>query len=316
MKKLIKKLLRESLLREEMVSDISNLGLYHNPDYDMIGIYDPQMMNQGLEEYDYDKQLEAVKGGVNYRFNEKYDSYEIDSISAEKGYGPILYMILMTFAGDNGLMASRVRNQVSNDAKNVWQNFYDGKGSQYVEAIPLDSEHHDEDSLRHKYVIKTPVDTSKSVAINNEILSNDSYGEKDNGIAEAIESYIRNDMRDIYSEQEYPLANPPMYGDSDYEKRNGKIVNGSPKFFLSLVPKLDTNDEETIENIEDLSNMINNGQEIDPPTLYVDGNNVIDHDGRHRAYAAIKSGVNEIPILIIDINNKPITNLDLNPQIR
>jgi len=122
---------------------------------------------------------------------------------------------------------------------------------------------------------------------------------------------------DIYKrldEQEYPLANPPMYGDSDYKQRNGKIIKANPQFFLSLVPQLDIEDEETIENIDDLSNMINNNQKIDPPTLYIDGKDVVQHDGRHRAYAAIKSGVKEIPILIIDINNKEITDLKLNRQ--
>lgn len=100
----------------------------------------------------------------------------------------------------------------------------------------------------------------------------------------------------------YPLQDPPLYGDSDYKQRNGFISNFSPQQYINLLPKLSM-DEETIENIDELYNMIINGNLIDPPTLYLDGNNIINHDGRHRAYAAIKAELNYIPVLVLDINN-------------
>jgi len=115
---------------------------------------------------------------------------------------------------------------------------------------------------------------------------------------------------------EYPLQDPPMYGDSDYKTRGGKIFQVTPKDYLSLVPSLDLSDEETQENIEDLASMMSGGQEIDPPTLYVYGNQVIDHDGRHRAYAAINLGMDKIPVLVIDKEGVPIKDFSFNPQVK
>ena len=101
----------------------------------------------------------------------------------------------------------------------------------------------------------------------------------------------------------YPLADPPMYGNSNYKSRNGKIINMLPQDFLFLTPHLEL-DDASEENIEDLANMMKNGVEIDPPTLYLDGNQVDNHDGRHRVYAAMRLGLKTIPVLMIDINNK------------
>jgi hypothetical protein len=123
---------------------------------------------------------------------------------------------------------------------------------------------------------------------------------------------LRREIRNVIKESFFPLSDPPMYGDSDYKKRGGKIFYKSPSDFLRLVPELKM-DEETIENIEDLKIHMKSGKEIDPPTLYVDGDVVIDHDGRHRAYAAIELGFGEIPILVIDANNK-VENFPVNKQ--
>jgi hypothetical protein len=115
---------------------------------------------------------------------------------------------------------------------------------------------------------------------------------------------------------DYPLQDPPMYGDSDYKNRGGKIFQVSPMEYLSLVPKLDISDEETQENIDELSDMMENGQNIDPPTLYVYGDQVIDHDGRHRAYASIKLGINKMPVLVIDKEGTPIQDFNFKPQVK
>jgi len=117
----------------------------------------------------------------------------------------------------------------------------------------------------------------------------------------------------VFREDQYPISDPPLYSDSDYKKRGGKIFYKSPEEFLSLVPKL-TLDDESIENIEILKDMIESDQEIDPPTLYVDGDDIVNHDGRHRAYAAIKSGIEEIPILVIDREGREIKGFNFNPQ--
>ena len=65
-------------------------------------------------------------------------------------------------------------------------------------------------------------------------------------------------------------------------------------------------DDESEENIEDLVNMMKQGHKIDPPTLYLDGKQVDNHDGRHRIHSAMRLGLQRVPVLIIDINgDKP-----------
>lgn len=103
----------------------------------------------------------------------------------------------------------------------------------------------------------------------------------------------------------FPISDPPMYGDSNYKSRNGKIIQMRPQDYLSLVPQLEL-DDASEENIEDLAGMMKQGVEIDPPTLYLDGTQVDNHDGRHRVYAAMRLGLKMVPVLMLDINgNEP-----------
>lgn len=101
----------------------------------------------------------------------------------------------------------------------------------------------------------------------------------------------------------FPIADPPMYGDSNYKSRNGIIIQMKPQDYLSLVPHLEL-DDDSEDNIEDLANMMSQGREIDPPTLYLDGTQVDNHDGRHRVYAAMRLGLKTVPVLMLDINGK------------
>ena len=125
---------------------------------------------------------------------------------------------------------------------------------------------------------------------------------------------LRKIVRNVIKESMFPLSDPPMYGDSDYKNRGGKIFYKNPNEFLELVPELKM-DDATIENIEDLKSHMESGREIDPPTLYVSGDSVINHDGRHRAYAAIEMGLSEIPILVIDSDNV-VNSFPTNRQLK
>ena len=100
----------------------------------------------------------------------------------------------------------------------------------------------------------------------------------------------------------FPIADPPIYGDSNYKERNGVIINMKPIDYLSLVPHLEL-DDASEDNINDLASMMKDGVKIDPPTLYLDGNEVDNHDGRHRVYAAMRLGLKTVPVLMLDINN-------------
>jgi hypothetical protein len=119
---------------------------------------------------------------------------------------------------------------------------------------------------------------------------------------------------DIQEVKQYPIEDPPLYGDTDYKQRNGIIIYMTPERYLSLVKKLDL-DEESLENIDDLSKMMIKGKKVDPPTLYLSDNQIIDHDGRHRAYAAKEIGITELPVLIIDVEDKIPNIKELKKQI-
>lgn len=97
----------------------------------------------------------------------------------------------------------------------------------------------------------------------------------------------------------YPLADPPQYGDTDYKARGGKIITMRPDAYLALAPPLEQ-DEETLENVEILSEHITSGREIDPPMLQYKDGVVVNHDGRHRAQAARELGIRKLPVLVYD----------------
>ena len=92
----------------------------------------------------------------------------------------------------------------------------------------------------------------------------------------------------------YPLApRGEWYGDSDFAARGGKVVMMNPQEYIDSVRPL-TRDEETLENVEDLRNHIEEGNQLDPLTIYEGGQ----EDGRHRALAAIDLGIEQVPVIL------------------
>lgn len=104
----------------------------------------------------------------------------------------------------------------------------------------------------------------------------------------------------------YPLQDPPDYAFTDYKRRGGLIVTMTPDRFLALARPLEL-DEVAEENITDLVTRMQGGHRIDPPMLEITGERVTDHDGRHRANAAKRLGITELPVLIFDTRGEAIT---------
>lgn len=103
-------------------------------------------------------------------------------------------------------------------------------------------------------------------------------------------------------EAEYPLANPDemqtFRGDLDWK---GKIVNMPVDKFLKLAAPLPAEHlafPQTQARIEQLVAKMKTGT-IDPLVLITDRGRVVSHEGRHRAYAAKRMGITEVPVLII-----------------
>ncbi len=93
--------------------------------------------------------------------------------------------------------------------------------------------------------------------------------------------------------KKYPIASRgEWYGDANYKETGGKIVEMSPDEYLSQVRPLEI-DEVSQENIDILAEHMTDGKTLDPLAIYQGGK----EDGRHRAYAAKKLGIEKVPVL-------------------
>lgn len=138
-----------------------------------------------------------IKGAINVRPNSEYGSFEVYSVYADKGYGPLMYKIAMSYAGNSGLMPTRSKN-ITPEAKRIWKEFYNGVGASDVKRQKID-EAYPEEFLNYKYVINKPVNLSTATALNNRFLMNDKHGELRDGLLELADSLLLNKMRSIYN---------------------------------------------------------------------------------------------------------------------
>lgn len=93
---------------------------------------------------------------------------------------------------------------------------------------------------------------------------------------------------------------PPKFGNIDYERRGGVVIETSPQKYLSACLRLDINVGNQ-NKIDSLKQKIKSGEAIDPPTLFLKNGQVVRHDGRHRAAAALQLGIEKIPIILISL---------------
>jgi hypothetical protein len=89
---------------------------------------------------------------------------------------------------------------------------------------------------------------------------------------------------------------------SEQRRSNTDVVDMSPEQFLSLLPPI-PKDEPSLAKRDNLQRSLASGDQIEQiPSLEVkskgDDLKVVDHDGRHRAQAAIEAGLDTIPVSI------------------
>ncbi len=127
MKCIIKKLLRESLLDEAMMNSThlpketalfsQNSGIY-------MSLYDPIVKNT------YGMISASLRG----------QNYDVNSVAAEKGFGPYMYEFAMmnAYSKGKGLMPSR-DGDVREGALKVWMKFFDRPDVKKQQIAPFDS---------------------------------------------------------------------------------------------------------------------------------------------------------------------------------
>ncbi|MFW6219468.1 MAG: DUF5661 family protein [bacterium] len=189
--------LSDKPLTEEMKS-LSGLALKHVKEEELFILYNMDIYKNVLNA---DYAISKIMGVIQYRYNNKYSAYEIDKVGANKGYGPQLYMILMSYAGDKGVIPSRVKGEISDEAKKVWKEFYNGVGSKYVEIYDLKNNqdelanHHEEDYLNKKYVIK------RKININSLLSKDNPYEEYNDAILDYSLTFLFNKITRAYKDK-------------------------------------------------------------------------------------------------------------------
>jgi hypothetical protein len=181
------------------IRPLSGLALFSDPDtWRTLAIYDPKLGGLLDGNHDYLDMHPFFKGIVDLRYNETYSSWEVDRIYAQKGYGPLLYLLAMQEFGNEGLMPSRVRSQVSPAAKKVWKEFYSGQGRNHVTFEDTESSSHDEDYLNKKYFIRKKIPTGRAKSLHDKVIGRDQYGERLNLLIEGADHAIKGEMDRIY----------------------------------------------------------------------------------------------------------------------
>jgi hypothetical protein len=156
MKHLIKSLLRESLLSEaaENINTVtSTTGLFVTPDYLIL----------------YDYETDNLYGMIGYSKLDK-DTYESGAIAGDKGFGPLLYELLMTKVYPMGLITDRY-STTSDSALNVLRGMYD-RGLN-VKTFSKDDDNYNGDKTRNEKdnIILNTVFKFEDVNTYNELLN-------------------------------------------------------------------------------------------------------------------------------------------------
>lgn len=127
MKDLIKKLLRESLLGEAMLTSKDlpkETALFSKNDGIYLSLYDPMTRTT------YGMISASLRG----------QNYSVVSVAAEKGFGPYMYEFAMMTANQKGkgLMPAR-DGDVRSEALDVWYRFYDRADVKKQTLAPFDA---------------------------------------------------------------------------------------------------------------------------------------------------------------------------------
>ncbi len=180
------------------------MGLALHKGEKMFILYDPHNIQEPMKNWDHEEMAENIFGVIELRWNEKHEAFEVKSVWAQKGYGPVMYLVALDHAEEKGLISTRQRGNITPEAKKIWKEFHEGKGKEYVKTKFLVnedgglSEDHKEDYLNKRYLIEEPYDTREIERSHEKLFKYDKYGEMINTLIEAGDSLLRGEMEKIY----------------------------------------------------------------------------------------------------------------------
>ena len=162
----------------ESAKDLTGSALYtrESSKEKLFVLYDPVGVKQALME---DKPIQGkyIYGGITIKPDPDEDAYEVDFITAKKGYGPILYMLAMHHIMPKGLRSNK--KGVALHAKSILENFFSGKGKDKVIAKKLKNKTKwHEEYLNYKYILKNKLNVSGSKGMNKKVIDGNSDNEE------------------------------------------------------------------------------------------------------------------------------------------
>ena len=193
----------KSYLAEEAIEDISKMGIFYEEDESLIVIYEylpvlakiRRAVYQDPDKFDISEHIVGVA-----RLGWRDGHYVIEEIWTERGYGPTLYRMAIEKSGRHGISPSIVKGQVSEQASNVWKQFYDGRGSQYTKHQPLEKKVHGVEHLDSLYFLDGPeVNKTKALSNHKKIFNSrrDPYDELITYLLETASSLLRDKMAEV-----------------------------------------------------------------------------------------------------------------------
>lgn len=114
--------------------------------------------------------------------------------------------------------------------------------------------------------------------------------------------HVTRDQKSKRRAPTYPLApRSEWWGEANYAATGGKLTWMDPSAFLTAVPPLHL-DDESEETIALLIDHIEAGGTLDPLAIWRRKGRLLrgsrGHDGRHRAHAAQRLGIERVPVLV------------------
>ncbi len=176
----------------EAMKNLDNYALYYDENLTYLYKADDEL-KEALDNFD----PEGMEDKILAVFGVKEEMY-IDAIWAQKGFGPLAYMLAMQISPSGWLAPNWNRSQITKSAERVWSQFFDGKGSTLVNKELLHEAMEPDNMYNFKYQLKKKLNTSKNIKADKDFVGKDKFGEVRGMLSELAEGNLRNSMRSIY----------------------------------------------------------------------------------------------------------------------